>query len=145
MKDLRLKFHQAMVGIYETARVECRYTATRFLQMLSTKGGLATARALLATDAPSDGFTRLWECGRLDLTVEAHVLKAEFEPLFSESERATARRRLPDAVYIKDTASRFVQLNQATATQLGLAEPAMAIGKTDRKALRQREMEKLKK
>ena len=99
MSNLESRFHMAMVGIYETARVECRYTATRFLQMLSTQGGLATARALLATEAPSDGFTRLWECGRLDLTVEAHVLKAEFEPLFSESERATARRRLQEYGY----------------------------------------------
>ncbi|MBA3413981.1 MAG: PAS domain-containing protein, partial [Chloroflexia bacterium] len=38
---------------------------------------------------------------------------------------------LPDAVYIKDTDSRFVRLNQATADQLGVADPATAIGKTD--------------
>jgi hypothetical protein len=99
MEDLERRFHRAMIGIYETARAECRYTATRFLQMLSTQGGLMTARALLATEAPSDGFTRLWECGRLDLTVEAHVLKPEFAPLFSENERDTARRRLKEYGY----------------------------------------------
>ena len=38
---------------------------------------------------------------------------------------------LPDAVYVKDTHSRFLRLNRATAAQLGIADPAEAIGKTD--------------
>ena len=38
---------------------------------------------------------------------------------------------LPDAVYIKDAASRFLRLNQATAGELGIADPAAAVGKTD--------------
>jgi hypothetical protein len=40
--------------------------ATRFLQMISEQGGLATARQLLWSDTPSDGFTTLWEHHRLD-------------------------------------------------------------------------------
>ena len=38
---------------------------------------------------------------------------------------------LPDAIYVKDAASRFVRLNQATAGELGIADPTAAIGKTD--------------
>lgn len=96
MTDLEMRFHRAMVGIYESAKDECNYNATRFLQMLSERGGLATARALLATSAPSEGFTALWLCGRLDLTVEAHVLKPEFATLFTEEEKAEARHRLKE-------------------------------------------------
>jgi len=96
MQDLERRFHRAMIGVYETAKDACRYNATRFLQMLSTRGGLATAKALLATRDPSEGFTKLWECGRLDLTVEAHVLKPEFAPLFTDKEKSTARRRLEE-------------------------------------------------
>jgi hypothetical protein len=44
--------------------------------------------------APSGGFTTLWERGRLDLTVEAHVLKTEFAPLFTDGDRHQARDRL---------------------------------------------------
>ena len=94
MQDLERRFHRAMIGIYETANSACHYNATRFLGMLSTQGGLATAKALLATDRPSEGFTRLWECGRLDLTVEAHVLKPEYAPLFTQQEKDVAAARL---------------------------------------------------
>jgi hypothetical protein len=85
-----------MVGIYERARMEARYIATRFLHMVSELGGLETARQLLRTGTVSEGFTALWERGRLDLTMERLVLRPEFRSLFSESELDVARRRLLD-------------------------------------------------
>jgi diguanylate cyclase (GGDEF)-like protein/PAS domain S-box-containing protein len=39
--------------------------------------------------------------------------------------------RLPDNLWVKDVNSRFVIANQATATRMGIAEPADLIGKTD--------------
>jgi hypothetical protein len=69
-----------MIAIYETAKRELAYNATRFLQMISEEGGLAAARQLLWSPKPSEGFTTLWERGRLDLTVEAHILRDEFTP-----------------------------------------------------------------
>ena len=83
-----------MVAIYETAKRDLGYNATRFLQMISEQGGLATARQLLWSDQPSDGFTTLWSHHRLDLTVEAHVLKPDYTALFTEADRQQARRRL---------------------------------------------------
>ncbi len=94
MPDVELRFHKAMVAIYETAKRDLGYNATRFLQMVSEQGGLATARQLLWSDQPSDGFTTLWQHHRLDLTVEAHVLKSEFETLFTDADRHQARARL---------------------------------------------------
>lgn len=44
----------------------------------------------------------------------------------------TLLEHLPDAVYIKDTASRFLRLNHATARELGVSTVEEAIGKTDR-------------
>ena len=88
------QFHRAMVAIYETAKRDLGYNATRFLQMISEQGGLATARQLLWSDQPSDGFTTLWSHHRLDLTVEAHVLRPDYATLFTEADREQARRRL---------------------------------------------------
>jgi hypothetical protein len=78
LNEAERQFHKAMVAIYETAKRELGYNATRFLQMLSEQGGLATAKQLLWSEQPSDGFTTLWSHHRLDLTVEAHVLKQEY-------------------------------------------------------------------
>ena len=55
---------------------------------------LATARQLLWSDQPSDGFTTLWSHHRLDLTIEAHLLKPDYRSLFTEADRQQARRRL---------------------------------------------------
>jgi hypothetical protein len=94
MNPTELQFHRAMVEIYQTAKRELGYNATRFIQMVSKRGGLATAKQLLWSDQISDGFETLRRHGRLDLTVEAHVLKDEFAELFTDEERQRARDRL---------------------------------------------------
>src|SRR5207244_6681714 len=38
---------------------------------------------------------------------------------------------LPDSIYFKDAASRFLRINKALATSFGLGDPAQAMGKTD--------------
>ena len=88
-------FHKAMTGVYEKAKA-VGYNPTIFIQMVANSGGLAAAKQLLAAGKPSQGFTELWERGRLDLTVEALVLQPEFSPLFTQAELRTARRRLEE-------------------------------------------------
>ena len=83
-----------MVEIYQTGKRELGYNAARFIQMVSEQGGLATAKKLLWTDQISDGFETLRRHGRLDLTVETHVLKEEFADLFTDEERRRAQDRL---------------------------------------------------
>ncbi len=91
---LEAEFHQAMTSIYQRAKSEAGYVATRFIQIVSEHGGLDTARQLLASPAVSDGFTALWEAKRLDLTVEAHVLDPRFRELFTPNELRIAEERL---------------------------------------------------
>jgi len=88
-----IEFHQAMVRIYAEAK-KVNYNATRFIQMVGNEWGLASAHQLLRGALPSEGFETLRSVGRLDLTVEAHVLKPEFRRLFSPDELAVARTRL---------------------------------------------------
>ena len=88
------EFNAAMNEIYRLAKVEAGYNATVFLSMLAERGPLETARFLIHTPKPSDGFTALWERGRLDLTVEAHVLQERFRELFTDDERDICRDRL---------------------------------------------------
>lgn len=94
MTTLEKRFEQDMIDIYTTAKKECGYNASRFLQLLGAKGGLAAAKQLITKPGGTDGFTTLWEHGRLDLSVEAHVLKLEYIDLFTEDERKLCRDRL---------------------------------------------------
>jgi hypothetical protein len=73
MNELERKWNRVMVSIYETAKRELGYNASRFIQMVSEQGGVNAARQLVPSDRPSDVFTFLWEHRRLDLTVEAHM------------------------------------------------------------------------
>lgn len=92
--DIVERFDQAMFEIYERAGREVNYWATRYLQLVRRRGGLDAARYLLGQRLTSDGYARLRDAGRLDLTVEALVLQPEFESLFSPEELARARSRL---------------------------------------------------
>jgi hypothetical protein len=56
MDDLERCFNGAMVSIYETAKRELGYNATRSVQMISEQGGLATAKQRLWSSAPSEGW-----------------------------------------------------------------------------------------
>ena len=88
------EFDAAMMDIYRRARAEANYTATRYLQMLNEHRGLETARLLLHAADGSEGYTALWERGRLDLTVEALILQPRWHDFFSDKEREIARNRL---------------------------------------------------
>ena len=99
MTDIERKFNIAMMDIYKTAKQECGYNATRFMQMVAEKGGVAAAKQLISKDGGTDGFATLWEHGRLDLSVEAHVLKEEYKELFTDEERKMCKDRLKEFGY----------------------------------------------
>lgn len=99
MTTLEKCFEQDMIEIYTKAKKECGYNASRFIQMIGAKGALAAARQLISKPGGTDGFTTLWEHGRLDLSVEAHVLKPEYAELFTEDERKMCRERLAQFGY----------------------------------------------
>lgn len=90
------EFDLAMLAIYIRARDECGYFANRYFQMLTENRGLRTAQILLNSAQVSEGYTALWQKGRLDLTVEALVLKNLWQGLFTEIELNVARKRLRD-------------------------------------------------
>lgn len=87
-------FTRDMLRSSDEAKRELRYNPTYWLRMMSDLGAVGAAKQLLKGPAVSDGFTRLWEEKRLDLSVEYFVLLPEYESLFSEGERAEAKRRL---------------------------------------------------
>jgi hypothetical protein len=94
--DLEIRFHRAMVDLYQRAKRELGYNATYLLRMISQEGGLVTARRLVMAEHASEGFDYLWEHGRLDLSVEALVLDPQFKGLFDAALLERAEQRLAE-------------------------------------------------
>ena len=90
--DRELAFHGAMVDLYLRAKREANYNATYFLEMISDAelGGHRTPRQLIHTTTPSLGYEALYDRGRLDLTVEAVILRPEWADLFADEEHERA-------------------------------------------------------
>ncbi len=99
MNDPHPDFTRAMFDGYRRARTEAHYNAPYFLQMLQERLGYDTAIHLIYSQQPSIGFTHLWERKRLDLTVEALVLRPEWQSIFTEADLRAARHRLEEYHY----------------------------------------------
>jgi hypothetical protein len=99
MNELERRFHAAMVAAVEASRREAGYNPTYFARMLAGYGGVGAARRILADPEMKSGFTTLYLADRLDLTVEAHVIKPEFAPLFTEEEIERAKAVLKEHHY----------------------------------------------
>ena len=96
--NLESRFHEEMVKIYNEAK-QFDYYPNYFLRMVVDRGGLSAAKYLLGGERLSDGFVRLWEEQRLDLSVEALALRDPWRALFTHEELAEAQRRLDGVRY----------------------------------------------
>ena len=94
-KELEYEFEIALIELSKRIRRETDYNPTRFIRMISSLGPIATAKALINSKDPSEGYTKLWELKKLNLTVEAFVLEnPRWHQLFTESELDRAKQRL---------------------------------------------------
>lgn len=93
-KSLEVAFDEAMRNVYRSAKSDCNHTASRFNNMVLSLGGVAAAKKLLASPNFPTGLSELAACGCLHLSMEALVLDEKWKPLFTDAERAIAKRRI---------------------------------------------------
>lgn len=98
MDEMQLLRNRFTADMYEGVRTLARehgYKATRFLEMVRSTDGVSAACALLHRGPDTSyGFEILWEKRQLGRSVEAWVLRPEYELLFTDDEREIARHRL---------------------------------------------------
>lgn len=101
--DESRKLLNDMHNIYIKAKKECKYNASRFHQLLlSNEDPVGIAKRLTLSDIPSDGFTKLWELKRLDITVEALIYNdSTYHKYFSEDELIFIKENLTKYGYFK--------------------------------------------
>ncbi len=94
MTDLEKKFDLAMRELCDEAKRQCNINFTRLLKMLANETGVEVAKKLVNSNEPSEGFIRLMEIDRRDLSVEELILKKEWRLLFDEQTLNNARKKL---------------------------------------------------
>lgn len=91
------ELHEALLNVYERARGDAGITFRQFRAMLNRQTARETAEQLLRpmpNGRTPNGFRRIVAAGRPDLTLEYVVLQQRFRNLFTDGQRAEARRRL---------------------------------------------------
>ncbi|VWC23898.1 GTPase [Burkholderia lata] len=99
-KVIDLRFTEFLRGKAEEAQKDVlKKPLTKFVGMLNADGGYKTASTLIGRRQPSDGFNKLWEHQRLDLTVEALVVETSWSIYFDQTLLNEAERKLKGAGY----------------------------------------------
>lgn len=76
------------------------YKPTIFLEMISNYGAIESAKKLINSQKPSEGYTKLWRIGELQHSVENRIQDKKWESLFSDEDRKKARKRLQEYGFI---------------------------------------------
>jgi hypothetical protein len=87
-------FTGAMLDLYRRTLKEVGHRASSLLDMVNSRGGYETAISLIYALQPSSGYTVLQGRQRLDLTVEALVLRPEWIDVFNDEDRQRCYTRL---------------------------------------------------
>ena len=91
---LEEEFNIEMLSLYKKTKIETGYNAAYFLKLITDYGGLNAAKKLLIMGDPAEGFLKLWEIKRLDLSLEVLILTSPWDSLFDATEIACAKKRL---------------------------------------------------
>jgi hypothetical protein len=97
MSDTRsrqIDFTGAMLDLYRRILQEVGHRASSFFDMVNTQGGYETAISLIYALHPSSCYTILHGRQRLDLAVEALVLRPEWSDMFNDEDRQRCYIRL---------------------------------------------------
>ena len=95
MEDIKSKFQ---IELLETCKEATKlgYKPSYFLRMIDDYGAHEAARNLIHNNKIHEGFMKLYDLKRLDLSVERSALKEEFSQLFTNKEKEICIKRLKD-------------------------------------------------
>ena len=86
MGQLEKKLQEAVIKNCEKAEKECGCKMTRLIQTIERFGIVRTAQEIIKKGRTSDCFERLVEDKRVELTMEAELVKGKYADLFTDEE-----------------------------------------------------------
>ena len=72
------------------------YQPRFFLDVISEYGIVDTAKRLIHSNKPSEGYEKLWELKALKYSVENQIQDERWYSLFTDEDRSKAKKRLAD-------------------------------------------------
>jgi len=72
------------------------YKPQAFITMTIADGTVNAVKNVINSEKIPEGFIKLWELNRLDLSMENIIQEEEWHELFTEDERNKAKKRLRD-------------------------------------------------
>ena len=100
MNNLETEFYNSVINDVKILKDKYGYYPRFFLDMIANIGAVETAKQLVNSSKPSEGYTRLWELGVLQYSVENQIQDERWNDLFTDKEREKARKRLSDYGFI---------------------------------------------
>ncbi len=92
------QFERFLLDAVEQAK-KLKYQPQYFIGMIGRKGAFQTVKDLVASSSPSEGFFRLRQKGRIDLTCEAIIVETKWRSYFDDDLLAIAEQRLTQYGY----------------------------------------------
>lgn len=80
------EFTAALLRAIQVAQDDCGIRQTRLRQSVLDYGGVPAAKRQIKRSCASEGFDALAQAGRLELSLEALVVSAKFNALFTDEE-----------------------------------------------------------
>ncbi|UXN03477.1 MULTISPECIES: hypothetical protein [unclassified Bartonella] len=97
MKDLKKQFEEELFALAERTYAETNYNPKRFKNLIKEHGGVGTAKNLLGSNKQEEGYIKLLQLGRLDLTMEYFIVNTpQYHSLFTEKELKKALQLCPN-------------------------------------------------
>lgn len=97
LEDLQKLFHGRIIELFDLQKEVRHKRSQRFLNEIKKDGVLAAVKKSLSKPTLSPGLMDLANLGKLELSMESEILKAEWKDLFSARELKTARQKLDKA------------------------------------------------
>ena len=94
--ELEKQFYEAVMADVRILISKYNYKPVFFLTMIAEHGIVETAKRLINSSEPSEGYTKLWELQALQYSVENQIQDENWHPLFSDNDRKKAKKRLAD-------------------------------------------------
>ncbi|ONI41703.1 hypothetical protein AN640_07780 [Candidatus Epulonipiscium fishelsonii] len=120
---IKQKFNKEVINTYKRIATEVKYKSSGLLAQINKYGGYEASIKYIMTDANTVDFGVLWEFQRLDLSIEALIIKQDYKSLFPDYILEFCENRLKEYNYAPNNiAPKHVELKKDLIENNNLTE-----------------------